>query len=171
MIEFIELPQVVRACPECQGEMRAERATLGGGWGGHGVRILYACDSCGNRILRESDRSYSLAIFCGGALLLVGIPLALFLAAPSNIVFGVIVALLGSGGVWIGLTAGNEAPVLYIENDKAPRKSEIEDNLFLSEEEAAWNKKIERILTWAIFGVLVLLIITGFWELTAWMIA
>jgi len=112
-----------------------------------------------------------MTVFSGGLFLLVGISLAIMLSAPANVVFGVVVALLGVGGVWVGLTAGNEAPVLYIEEDKPPREFKIEDATSDAEEGVVWKKSTERFLTWVIFGILIILVLTGVWELTAWIAA
>ncbi len=168
MAETIELPHDVRACPKCDGEARAQGATRGGGWRGHGVRIQYTCRKCDHHVLLGLDNSYSTTTFGGALLLLLGVPMVITFPAPENVVFGIIIALLGGGGVWSGLIANTKAPVLYVDQEAKPSTSEIKDKIYLSGKEVTRWEKRERYLSLVIFSVLIIVIVSHLLELIAW---
>ncbi len=163
MAETIDLPNLVYSCPECRGEMHPQRAGRGGGWGGHGLCILYVCDACQHQLLMESDQSYFWTLFSGVLLLLVGFALA----ATFSVAPGLIFIIIGCGGLWKGFTSQSRLSVLGTQQDVSPKSVEIEENIFLTKEERTFANIGQRYVVLGVYGVLVVLAVLVVWELIA----
>ncbi len=154
---YTSLPNRPKRCPKCKsGTMMATRATVGGGWGGNGLRFLYCCEQCDNKALIEA-RSIQISQAMVGVLLCVaGIVFAVTLDAPSNI--ALCIMLLGLGGFTVfwslwgkyGLFADLPSQV----NNQ--QKLLVEDGIFLSEAEEYAQKRRTKRVTSIIYAIVCL---------------
>lgn len=156
-MEKAELPKTYRKCMACGNPgMEAERAVLGGGWGGSGVRHVYRCPQCKATFAIENGRTRITSAFAG--LLLMGCGAALLLAVPTlgGLVVGLLGLLLGGWGIVSGFLLVELRHSVTGEREGTPRTVPVEESLAETPEEKAREAKTNRraaFVIWSIIGL------------------
>ncbi|NVJ92365.1 MAG: hypothetical protein HWE34_11945 [Methylocystaceae bacterium] len=167
MTDMIKLPQLETVCPKCHQTMKPTRATRGGGWGGNGLRFLYVCEGCDHKVLLENEATRSIIAIAALVLIGVGLVGGIMMSPPSNVLFAVVFGGLGAAFFWAYYSGKRKYPVDQAHQASEPTSVDIEQDIFLSEEEQAHHKRMERQVTWFIWLVLAgvaLLLLTSLYE-------
>ena len=147
------LSSETRRCPRCRdAAMRATRMGLGGGWSKTGVRFVFSCAGCGHETVLENRRTRRLTAIAGGVLVIASVGLVLAIGAVVAILFG----LLGIGAIIVSLAPERRYPVTGHLPEDQIGSVEIEDFLYLSDDEKARGGKWQTRGQAAIYAVLAL---------------
>ncbi len=162
----ITLPGEIRQCPAChQDGFQAQRAGLGGSWGGQGIRFLYVCSFCDHSEVIESEATRRSIALSGIVLVLLGLGLSVLLDAPGNDIVSFLLIGLGGLAIWSGYFAFNRrAPVVgLVKGEKPPVP--IEETLYTSAQEAEKGALRNRQVTYAVYGIAGLTLLYFLYEL------
>nr|WP_321444171.1 hypothetical protein [uncultured Cohaesibacter sp.] len=162
----IRLPKKIRQCPAChQHGFQAQRAGLGGSWGGQGIRFLYVCSFCDHREVIESEATRRSVALSGIVLVLLGLGLSALLDAPGNGIVAFLLIGLGGFAIWTGYFAfDRRAPVVgLVKGEKPPVP--IEETLYASAQEAAKGALRNRQVIYFVYGIAVLTLFYCLYEL------
>lgn len=166
MTETVELPQVTRKCGQCgSAAMLPERAVLGGGWGGTGVRHLYICPDCQAKTVIENSRSRVVSAIAG--LLLMGGGATLLLAVPTlgGLVVGMLGFFLGGWGIVSGFLMVELRYPVTGDAHGEPRRVKIEASLAETPEEKAKEEKRNKWASFVIWTTIGMAVVVIAWEL------
>jgi len=145
--------------------MRAERATLGGGWGRAGLRHLFVCPDCqANVIIEDSPSRVVLAVV---GLLLMGGGAALLLAVPTlgGLAVGMLGLFFGGWGIVSGFLSIELRYSVTGDTPGEVRRVEVEESLAETAEEKAKEAKRNKRSVFIIWAIVVIAAVVIAWDI------
>ncbi len=132
--------------------MRAMRVGLGGGWSKTGLRFVFSCPGCGHETVLENRRTRRSIAIAGVVLVIASVGLVLGTGAVVAILFG----LLGIGAMVVSLAPERRYPVTGHLPEDQVGNVEVEEFLYLSDDEKARGEKWQTRGQVAIYAILAL---------------